>query len=412
MRTNGRITESSQDKSSLGAFWLSALMHVAVGALAISGVLSPKAPLPEPEPLVVELIFEPEPPLVVEEPLPEPPPLDLAEAPEVEAEIEPEPAQEAPEPPPLDLAEAPELEAEIEPEPAPEPPPEPEMEAELEAPPEPIEPEPVAPEPVEEALADPRAEPEAPRPFIELPPPPMKSITAESEAPPAPVEVPEAAIPEMAAVMPQETEPAPPTLERIEAPVPHLPVPPLPQRRPQLAKQEIEPPIVQAEAEPQPVEEELTAEIEPVAESEPPAEVAEAPAPYVDKSQIGEVAPNQLLANLQALQDEDLQAELNPELWEVIRLVRAQIAKCWHSDPQDPWDAAFSVDIQVAFEPNGALKTARIQEAARMVNDDHFKSFAVQARDSLRICSPFKLPNDKYDIWRSFTMRFLPRDNT
>lgn len=408
MRTHGRITESSQGKSSLGAFWLSALMHAAVGALAISGVISPKDPLPESEPLVVELIFEPEPPLVVEEPpleLPEPPPLDLAEPPEIEVEVEPEPEPEAPEPPTLDLAEAPEVEAE--PEPAPEPPAEPEMEAELESPPEPVESEPVELEPIEAAPADPRSEPEAPSAVSKLPPPPLKSIATENEAPEAPVEIPEAAIPELAAVLLQESEP--PSLERIEAPVPNLPVPPLPQCRPQRAKQEVESPI--EEAAPEPIEEELTAEIEPVKQSEPPPEVAEAPAAYIDKNQIGEVTPNQLLANLQALQNEDLQAELNPELWEVIRLVRTQIAQCWQSDSQEPWDAAFSVDIQVAFEPNGALKTARIQEAAQMVNDDHFKDFAVQARTALKICSPFNLPEDKYDIWRSFTMRFLPRNN-
>ena len=397
MRTDGRITGSSQDKSNLGAFCLSAVMHAVVGALVISGIVSPKDPLPEPEPLVVELIFEPE-----------APPLDLAEAPEVEvpeieAEVEPEP--EAPEPPPLDLAEAPEVEAE--PEPALEPPAEPEVEAESESPPEPVE-----PEPIEEVLADPRSEPEAPVAVSKLPPPPLKSIATENETPQAPIEIPEALPPELAAVLAEEAEPEPPSLERIAAPIPSLPTPPLPQRRPQIAKQEIAPPPEEPAAEPDPVEAELTAEIEPVTEIEPPPEVAETPAPYVDKSQIGEVTPNQLLADLQALKNEDLQAELNPELWEVIRLVRTQIARCWHSDPQDPWDAAFSVDIQVAFEPNGALKTARIREAAQMVNDEHFKDFAVQARNALKICSPFNLPNDRYDIWRSFTMRFLPRDNT
>jgi len=115
----------------------------------------------------------------------------------------------------------------------------------------------------------------------------------------------------------------------------------------------------------------------------------------------------QLLTNLQALQDEDLQAEMNPELWSVIRSVRSQVARCWSEDALAADQGGLTVDIRVAFEADGQLSKADFVDVGRMVHDETYRDFAVTARDSLFRCSPFDLPPETYDLWRDFTMRFV-----
>lgn len=145
---------------------VSLLLHalLAVGFIALNSLTKP---LPDPEPSIIEVIFEPEPepePEAAAEPEPEP---EAAAEPEPvpEPEPEPEPVPEPePEPDPL-----PELQPEPVPEPQPisEPEPEPLLEPEPVSEPEPEpEPQPV-PEPAPADIPTPKPKPE------DIPPPPQ-----------------------------------------------------------------------------------------------------------------------------------------------------------------------------------------------------------------------------------------------
>ena len=70
------------------------------------------------------------------------------------------------------------------------------------------------------------------------------------------------------------------------------------------------------------------------------------------------------LNRLDALKDEDFQAQQNPELWQVINLVRAQMRKCWVMDPKQARRAKSTVDIQVRFDRSGRLQKAEVQEVS------------------------------------------------
>jgi hypothetical protein len=49
-----------------------------------------------------------------------------------------------------------------------------------------------------------------------------------------------------------------------------------------------------------------------------------------------------------------------------------------------------------------------VKDVARMVTNDDYKSFVTEARTALMSCSPFDLPQDRFAIWHSFTLRFVP----
>ena len=65
---------------------------------------------------------------------------------------------------------------------------------------------------------------------------------------------------------------------------------------------------------------------EPPVQSAKPVQTAKAEPSYLDRNQVTPSRQSELLANLEALKNEDLQAEKNPALWKVIRAVRAQMA--------------------------------------------------------------------------------------
>ena len=365
------------------AILVSALLHVAVFLLLTSEFAQRTEPPAEPViPIDLVLLDEPEaePEIATEEPMPDPEP--AATAAEPETAPEPEIAAEEPEP-------APEPEPEIaaeEPEPAPEP--EPEIAAE-----EPV----TAPEP------EPEVATEEPEPASE----PEPEIAAE-EPGPAPEAKPEIAAQEPAPVPDVEPEiaaeePATAAVEESTVAI-DLPLPPIPLTRPDFAVTPDTPPTPPVEAE----------AIEPA----PTAEIADAPAaPPPDPEAVMARQPltppataQQLLANLAAVQDEDAQARVNPKLWAVIRAIRAQIKECWLLNPDETRNPRLSVEIAVAFDQNGGLTKAKVQDIGRMVTDDAFKDFATSAHRALTACSPFELPAEQYAIWQSFTMRFVPRE--
>ena len=99
-------------------------------------------------------------------------------------------------------------------------------------------------------------------------------------------------------------------------------------------------------------------------------------------------------------------ARHDPELWQVISALRAQVARCWAAGPASGETASF-VDLEVAFDRSGRLDRARVADAGRLLRDGEYLREATRARSALKACSPFVLPSEHYDIWRQFTMRFM-----
>ena len=276
----------------------------------------------------------------------------------------------------------------------------PEPEVVQEVPAEPV----TGPEPtvVEEISAEPEPEPAV---VEEIPPEPVPEPEPEvvEEIPPELVPEPESAVVEEVTPEPEPEvleEAAPELLPELAV----LPTPPMPARKPETAGI-LPPTAVEPPAEPLPAE---TLVAEPAAPIAPEA-TADPPEPsYRHQGEIGAITPEQFLANLTALADENLQAERNPALWEVIRAVRKQVRECWMLDPKNPPSARMTVDMKLNFDQSGRVLKAEIKEIGRMVNDEAYKSFVLDARAALMSCSPFELPADSYGIWRSFTMRFVP----
>ena len=95
-----------------------------------------------------------------------------------------------------------------------------------------------------------------------------------------------------------------------------------------------------------------------------------------------------------------------------IDFLRQQIGRCW-SLPAGAKDAEnLVIEIRVAMNPDGTVNSAKIVDQGRMTADPFFRSAAESALRAVlnRRCQPFKLPPDKYDIWKLMILSFNPKE--
>ena len=64
------------------------------------------------------------------------------------------------------------------------------------------------------------------------------------------------------------------------------------------------------------------------------------------------------------------------------------------------------------MRPDRTVLRARITDASRMRTDPFFRTMAESALRAVMNprCSPLALPPQKYDLWKTFTLNFDPKD--
>lgn len=92
--------------------------------------------------------------------------------------------------------------------------------------------------------------------------------------------------------------------------------------------------------------------------------------------------------------------------------IRSQISRCWNV-PLGAKDAEnLIVEIKVHVNPDGTVRKARILNSDRMQQDAFFRTAAESAYRAVinPRCSPLRLPPGKYELWKTFTLSFNPKE--
>jgi len=92
--------------------------------------------------------------------------------------------------------------------------------------------------------------------------------------------------------------------------------------------------------------------------------------------------------------------------------IRSQIAQCWNV-PAGARDARnLVVELQVEMNPDATVRNVRVVDEARMMTDAFFRAAAESALRAVRNprCNPLRLPAEKFDTWKSFTLNFNPKE--
>lgn len=95
---------------------------------------------------------------------------------------------------------------------------------------------------------------------------------------------------------------------------------------------------------------------------------------------------------------------------ELVHAIQEQLRNCWRLDPGARDARDLVIEIRVELNPDGSVRRSSVIDVIRMVQDGYFRSAAENAMRAIQKCSPFRLPPNKYAIWRDLTLRFNPRE--
>lgn len=232
---------------------------------------------------------------------------------------------------------------------------------------------------------------EAPKP--KEPPPEPKPVQRTEAPPPKPAppkvtakEPPKATPPKPPEPKPVEKKPEPaavppPDAQKLEVPKeePKPPEPPPPQPQPQENNQEAFDSLLrnlQESAPAQPAEAPVVEELE-----EPPL-----PSP------IGDFSKDMLVSELDAL--------------------RQQLSQCWSIQAGARYAENLVVEIRLTINRDRTVQNAVIQDRWRYNQDPAFRAAADSAVRAVLspMCTPLRLPPEKYEGWRDIIVSFDPKD--
>lgn len=91
---------------------------------------------------------------------------------------------------------------------------------------------------------------------------------------------------------------------------------------------------------------------------------------------------------------------------------KQQIAPCWNVPAGSKFAEELVVEVRVIMNRDMSVQNASILDQGRYNRDSHFRAAADAALRALRNprCQPLKLPQGKYDQWKTIVIRFDPRE--
>jgi hypothetical protein len=94
-----------------------------------------------------------------------------------------------------------------------------------------------------------------------------------------------------------------------------------------------------------------------------------------------------------------------------IDVVRQQLSRCWNIPAGAREAADLVVTIRGTIAPDGRVLQADIVDRARM-SDPFFRAAAESARRAFfhPLCTPLRLPPEKYEAWKTFEIALSPKD--
>jgi len=92
--------------------------------------------------------------------------------------------------------------------------------------------------------------------------------------------------------------------------------------------------------------------------------------------------------------------------------LKNQIAQCWNPPVGAPHPEQLIPTFRLFLGPDGSVQQApqlAADSAAQAASDPFMRAAVDAARRAIYTCAPYKLPADKYNVWRDITVDFDPR---
>ena len=92
--------------------------------------------------------------------------------------------------------------------------------------------------------------------------------------------------------------------------------------------------------------------------------------------------------------------------------LKNQIAQCWNPPVGSPHPERLIPEFELFLSPDGRVAQPpqlAADSASQAAGDPFMRAAADAARRAIYTCQPYKLPADKYNVWRDITIDFDPR---
>ncbi len=95
-----------------------------------------------------------------------------------------------------------------------------------------------------------------------------------------------------------------------------------------------------------------------------------------------------------------------------IDALRQQLSGCWNIFAGAAEAEDLSVDIRVIVNPDRTVRDATVMDQGRYNSDDRFRAAAESALRAVNDprCSPLRLPQEKYNLWKDMVINFDPKE--
>jgi hypothetical protein len=90
----------------------------------------------------------------------------------------------------------------------------------------------------------------------------------------------------------------------------------------------------------------------------------------------------------------------------------SQLAQCWSPPILAKGTVDAAIDIDLTLNRDGTVAQAGVVDQVRYATDPVFRALADSELKAIHDpkCSPLALPLDKYDLWKSMTIHFDPKE--
>lgn len=99
----------------------------------------------------------------------------------------------------------------------------------------------------------------------------------------------------------------------------------------------------------------------------------------------------------------------NAMTMDLVDALRNEISQCWNAPVAAPNPENLVVTLRVFLNPDGSVAQPPQLKGNSVSGDPFMRAAAEAARRAIYVCAPFKLPADRYSVWRDITVTFDPR---
>jgi hypothetical protein len=100
---------------------------------------------------------------------------------------------------------------------------------------------------------------------------------------------------------------------------------------------------------------------------------------------------------------------MNASTMDLIDALRNAITPCWNPPVGAPHPERLVVSFELFLNLDGSVARPPQLTGSAMSSDPFVTAAAEAARRAIYTCAPYKLPADKYNLWRDITIDFDPR---